>query len=158
MKKIGLRFEGIRSKSGKDFEQSARYLDPKHRELLAEWLEEARTRQHSSFTTRFTHGDFWHKHVYFDPDTGGLTGIIDWGDTCIQDPAFDFFGLWAYGERFIDSVLSHYIYDDATLKDRSCDYYRMKTVVCMCHGERRFQQYGKQLLSGHTENRSGDFR
>lgn len=39
---------------------------------------------------RLLHGDFDETHIFFDPDTHALTGIIDWGDRESGDPAWDF--------------------------------------------------------------------
>jgi hypothetical protein len=110
-------------------------------------LEELKGKQHT-FTLSFAHNDFWHKHIYHDPQRGSITGIIDWGDICITDPAWDFYGVWAYGERFVDSILSHYEHDDPDLKYRSKDYYRLKTAGAICIGYRN-GLYGRQLLSNN---------
>jgi aminoglycoside phosphotransferase (APT) family kinase protein len=39
---------------------------------------------------RLLHGDLDETHIFLDPDRGGLTGIIDWGDRESGDPAFEF--------------------------------------------------------------------
>ncbi|GAA0363817.1 hypothetical protein GCM10009530_11880 [Microbispora corallina] len=38
----------------------------------------------------FSHNDLGIEHVLVDPDTGKVTGIIDWSDAAIVDPAYDF--------------------------------------------------------------------
>ena len=38
----------------------------------------------------FSHNDLGIEHVLVDPDTGAVTGIIDWTDAAIVDPAYDF--------------------------------------------------------------------
>lgn len=38
----------------------------------------------------FTHNDLGIEHVLVDPDTGEITGIIDWSDAAVADPAGDF--------------------------------------------------------------------
>ncbi len=42
------------------------------------------------FTPALTHADFDDAHVLADPATGVVTGVIDFGDTDIGDPAGDF--------------------------------------------------------------------
>ena len=38
-----------------------------------------------------------------------MTGIIDWGDAVIGDPAIDFACLYAwYGKSWLENVLAHY--------------------------------------------------
>jgi aminoglycoside phosphotransferase (APT) family kinase protein len=37
----------------------------------------------------FTHDDLGIEHVLVDPDTGRITGVLDWGDAAVADPAHD---------------------------------------------------------------------
>jgi len=38
-----------------------------------------------------------------------VSGIIDWGDAAISDPAVDFACLYTwYGEKWLEDVLAHY--------------------------------------------------
>ncbi len=61
------------------------------------------------FATTLIHHDLNGEHILYDPERGTITGIIDWGDTAIGDPAIDFAGLLAdYGEEFTERVLSYY--------------------------------------------------
>lgn len=41
-----------------------------------------------------THGDLHVRHVLVDAQ-GGMTGIIDWGDLCLADPAIDLSLVWS---------------------------------------------------------------
>lgn len=57
---------------------------------------------------RFLHGDFSPDNVMVDPRTGRLTGVIDWGNAAIGDPAVDFVGLvlwrgWGFAESVVDA-------------------------------------------------------
>lgn len=54
------------------------------------------------------HGDLAPDHLLFDLSRGELTGIIDFADVEIGDPAIDFAGLWEYGESFADETLESY--------------------------------------------------
>jgi aminoglycoside phosphotransferase (APT) family kinase protein len=55
------------------------------------------------------HNDLWAGHILVDTRSGGVSGIIDWGDTIIGDPAIDFACLYAwYGESWLENVLMHY--------------------------------------------------
>ena len=57
------------------------------------------------FTPRLIHRDLSSDHILHDPATGDLTGVIDWGDACAGDPAFDLTGLLAdYGQSFAEAV------------------------------------------------------
>jgi hypothetical protein len=44
----------------------------------------------------------------FDPTQGRITGILDWEDAAIGDPAFDFTGLLDFGSEFVQGVLAAY--------------------------------------------------
>jgi aminoglycoside phosphotransferase (APT) family kinase protein len=67
------------------------------------------------------HNDLWAEHILVDTHSGGVSGIIDWGDTAISDPAIDFACLYAwYGESWLESVLAHYTGElDAEVISRS---------------------------------------
>lgn len=55
------------------------------------------------------HGDFKNDHIFHDPKTGKLTGIIDFGSLRMGDPAYDYHDLClSYGEPFTRMVLDHY--------------------------------------------------
>ncbi|MGI4730858.1 MAG: phosphotransferase family protein [Janthinobacterium lividum] len=45
------------------------------------------------------HGDLVSDHLLVDESTGRLTGIIDFGDVALGDPAHDLLGFWIYGEH-----------------------------------------------------------
>jgi aminoglycoside phosphotransferase (APT) family kinase protein len=42
------------------------------------------------YAARFSHNDLGIEHVLVDPVTWTVTGIIDWSDAAIADPAYDF--------------------------------------------------------------------
>ena len=54
------------------------------------------------------HGDLVDEHVLLDDDTGQLSGIIDFGDVALGDPAQDFQGFWAYGADAARQVVALY--------------------------------------------------
>lgn len=55
------------------------------------------------------HSDFTASHILLNGKQGTLTGIIDFGDSEIAEPALDFAGLWHYyDEGFVKEVFSHY--------------------------------------------------
>jgi hypothetical protein len=52
------------------------------------------------------HNDLWGEHILIDPQSGRVTGVIDWADACIGDPARDYAGLLGWlGESFLVRVL-----------------------------------------------------
>lgn len=57
------------------------------------------------FSPCLIHHDLNSDYILHDPATGSLTGVIDWGDACIGDPAFDLTGLLIdYGPAFAEAV------------------------------------------------------
>ena len=71
-----------------------------------------------SMPPALVHADFAAEHVLCDMDAGIITGIIDWTDVCIGDPAIDLLGLYHWGgTELVDLVLPAYRHavDEATL-------------------------------------------
>ena len=55
------------------------------------------------------HSDLAAEHILLDPETRQVTGIIDWSEIAIGDPAIDFAGMFHWGDAdFTKAVLSHY--------------------------------------------------
>jgi aminoglycoside phosphotransferase (APT) family kinase protein len=55
------------------------------------------------------HADLAGEHDFVDPETGRATGIVDWSDAAIGDPALDFAGLWLWlGEAFARDAIGAY--------------------------------------------------
>jgi len=55
------------------------------------------------------HGDLAPDHILFNPEESKkITGIIDFGDSEIGDPAQDFNCLWSYGKQFVEIVYANY--------------------------------------------------
>ncbi|PEI74493.1 aminoglycoside phosphotransferase family protein [Bacillus wiedmannii] len=63
----------------------------------------------STFQKTIIHADFTHHHILFDHQNKTISGIIDFGDAQIGDPAFDFAGLYYdFGHEFTTSVYEQY--------------------------------------------------
>jgi aminoglycoside 2''-phosphotransferase len=64
---------------------------------------------HFRFTPVLLHRDLGMDHVLFDETAGQITGVIDWGDASLGDPAFDITGILAdLGEGMAQAVLEGY--------------------------------------------------
>jgi aminoglycoside 2''-phosphotransferase len=80
---------------------------PAQERIAHEWR--AFLADRTRFPAALIHQDLNGEHILYDPAHGAISGIIDWGDTIIGDPAIDFAGLLAdYGENFAAQVLAHY--------------------------------------------------
>ena len=62
------------------------------------------------FEARVIHGDFaFEDHVFFDVQRQELSGVIDFADVTIHDPAYDFQNVLEYGgEKYFEEVMRHY--------------------------------------------------
>jgi aminoglycoside 2''-phosphotransferase len=62
-----------------------------------------------AFKPVLIHCDLACEHIFCDLLRGILTGVIDWGDATIGDPALDFVGLHnGRGREFTERVLAYY--------------------------------------------------
>ena len=62
-----------------------------------------------SFSPVLTHNDFGPEHVLIQPETLTVSGVIDFGDAAVGDPALDFAGLIALGnDEFMLDVAKAY--------------------------------------------------
>ncbi|MBE7148008.1 aminoglycoside phosphotransferase family protein [Bacillus mycoides] len=63
----------------------------------------------STFQNTIIHADFTHHHILFNTQNNTISGVIDFGDAQIGDPAFDFAGLYYdFGREFTTSVYEQY--------------------------------------------------
>lgn len=96
---------------------------PKLSQEEVQWIELQFTRYLSfSFdvTVCVTHSDFTRDHIFVEPGSGIVTGVIDFGDMAYSDPAFDFSGMWHYGTLFPQQVLNYYtLKHDSDFLERS---------------------------------------
>lgn len=89
--------------------RSLRGLDPALDDSL-DWLDGvADPLRRFDGPVRFIHHDLSPEHLLVDPATGELTGILDWTDTVLGDPARDFVTFVAFaGWEFTEEVLARY--------------------------------------------------
>ncbi len=61
------------------------------------------------FTPTLCHNDLDRKHIIFNAQSGRVSGVIDWGDVVVRDPAADFTGLrGGVSDGFARQVLAAY--------------------------------------------------
>lgn len=91
-------------------ESAARpHCDARERSALARWFDRAESDGITVFAPVLTHADLGDEHLLVEPASGALTGVIDWADAMLGDPAIDFAGLLgALGEDGADRALAHY--------------------------------------------------
>jgi aminoglycoside phosphotransferase (APT) family kinase protein len=77
----------------------------------------------------FSHNDLGAEHVLFDPSTGAVTGVIDWSDAAIVDPAYD------YGLLYRDLGTVALEYCPAPLRERAVFYARCTVFEDFAYGQ-----------------------
>lgn len=113
--------------------------------------------QTNPFTARVIHFDIAPEHVIVDTDTQKLSGIIDFGDTEIADPALDFSVLYEYGDEFLQEVYKYYqLPKDNSFELRRKFYHNRLVIIYLKHSlkikdQERIKRY-RQQLSEYVEN------
>jgi aminoglycoside phosphotransferase (APT) family kinase protein len=84
----------------------------------------------------FSHNDLGIEHVLIDSSTGAITGIIDWSDAALTDPAYDFGLLYRdLGPAALDLALNTYQADDVVaLRQRAVFYARCTLFEDLAYG------------------------
>jgi aminoglycoside 2''-phosphotransferase len=85
------------------------------RRLREVWDRYRRDPRYRDFRPTIVHADLNPDHVLLDPSTSEVTGIIDFGDVCVADPAIDFTGL---PDAVLEATLQAYGRDDPSLNAR----------------------------------------
>jgi len=102
---FGLRSSPVAVDARRHLDVARSLLTDKVRRWLDEqisWLEQ------QDLPLAVVHRDIRAQHLYIDTD-GDLVGVIDFGDTTIDDPALDFAKIAGdFGDPFLDLVLAHY--------------------------------------------------
>ena len=92
------------------------------------------------WTPVFSHNDLGIEHVLVDPGSWTVTGIIDWSDAAIVDPAVDVGLLYRdLGPAALDAALGSYrtqLNDLATLAERAVFYARCSLFEDLAYGVR----------------------
>lgn len=94
---------------------------PRAEAMLSAYLDDP---ANFEFEPRLIHADLGPEHVLARGDT--MTGVIDWGDVRIGDPALDF--AWALNRTppaFAEAVFGTYRSDDPSLRERALFFHRL---------------------------------
>ena len=107
-----------------------------HRRLVEEFL--AAPPPHDGYTPAFSHNDMGIEHVLIDPVAWTVTGIIDWSDAAIVDPAYDFGLLYRdLGPAAFRAAIRRYrtdANDVAALSERAVFYARCSVFEDLAYG------------------------
>jgi aminoglycoside phosphotransferase (APT) family kinase protein len=99
-------------------------------------------------TIVFCHNDLGIEHVLAVPGTGAITGVIDWGDAALADPARDFGLLYRdLGPAVLTAALASYRTDDpAAFRQRAVFYARCSLWEDLAYGA----QAGRSAYTGKS--------
>ena len=87
----------------------------------------------------FSHNDLGIEHILTDPGTRAVTGVIDWGDAAIVDPAYDFGLLFRdLGPPALVAALDSYPTADDALAVRAIFYARCSFFEDLGYGQDRY--------------------
>jgi aminoglycoside phosphotransferase (APT) family kinase protein len=90
------------------------------------------------YALAFSHNDLGIEHVLIDPVAWTVTGIIDWSDAAIVDPAYDFGLLHRdLGRAAVDVAIRSYrtdVNDVVTLGERAVFYARCSVFEDLAYG------------------------
>lgn len=83
----------------------------------------------------FSHNDLGVEHVLVDPGSGTVTGVIDWTDAAVVDPAYDL-GLLLrdLGPAALDAALRAYGGGSAATRERATFYARCAVLEDLGYG------------------------
>ncbi len=84
------------------------------------FFDDAKQHVNDPYTPCLIHCDLYTDHIYIDERHTKISGVIDFGDRAIFDPALDFHTLWDYGHECIENIYSLYTGPkDPTFLERS---------------------------------------
>lgn len=89
-----------------------------------------------AFRPALIHRDLNDDHILYDPARAAITGIIDWGDVSIGDPAMDFADpLKTYGPEFAAALFAGYQQEwDVTFQQRMRFYIAIMPLQEVLYG------------------------
>ena len=138
--------------AGEDYRDIAKRLPAGARRQIEDFLDHPPPAEPQSLA--FCHNDLGAEHILVDVEENAVTGIIDWTDAAITDPARDLAFIYRdLGPEVCKLALAHYegAFDDAD-RDRAVFYARCKLIEDIAHGfgilgARRYAEVGLAHLN-----------
>lgn len=108
-------------------------MPPAHRPAVEAFLEMPPPTD--PYAQVFSHNDLGIEHVLIDPVAGTVTGVIDWSDAAIVDPAYDFGLLYRdLGPAALGIALRGYSTDVEAIGARAAFYARCGVLEDLAYG------------------------
>ncbi|MET8795674.1 phosphotransferase [Nocardia sp. NPDC004568] len=138
--------------AGQTYDTLAGEVPPAHRPAVEAFL--GAEPPGDSYDPVFSHNDLGIEHVLVDSVSGTVTGVIDWSDAAIVDPAYDFGLLYRdLGPAALDTALDHYrtVPDAQAIRTRAAFYARCSVLEDMAYGlEHGLEKYLDKSLAALT--------
>jgi aminoglycoside phosphotransferase (APT) family kinase protein len=136
----------------RDYREIGAHIPAPNRRLVEVFLASALPPE--PYAATFCHNDLGAEHLLVDIEASAVTGVIDWTDASIADPACDLALIYRdLGPGIFDLTLSHYEghWDDAT-RERAAFYARCALIEDIALGLRtpgahRYAQIGLAHLA-----------
>jgi aminoglycoside phosphotransferase (APT) family kinase protein len=141
--------EGWRRDAAETYRQVVAQVPQRYRPAVEAFLAEVPPGRGS--TQVFSHNDLGGEHVLVDPGTYAVTGLIDWSDAALADPAYDF-GLLLrdLGPRGLDAALGSYLTESddlESLRQRAVFYARCSVFEDFAYGLDRYVENSRAALA-----------
>lgn len=150
--------EAWRQDAERDYQGISGHLPPAYRRLVEDFL--GRTPPAEPRAVAFCHNDLGAEHLLVDVEANALTGVIDWTDAAIADPARDLASIYRdLGPETFGLTLAHYggCFDDPD-RERAAFYARCKLLEDVAYGLRTLgaRRYAEVSLA-HLAQTFGTF-
>ncbi|MEU1979659.1 phosphotransferase [Nocardia sp. NPDC019309] len=135
------------------YETIADMVPEAHRPAVAVFLDA--TPAADRYDLVFSHNDLGIEHVLVEPVSGTVTGVIDWSDAAIVDPAYDFGLIYRdLGPAALDIALDNYrtsANDLRAIRERAAFYARCGVLEDLAYGiEHGLRSYLDKSLAALT--------
>ncbi|MFD0598555.1 phosphotransferase [Catellatospora coxensis] len=111
----------------------AEHVPPAHRRAVAEFFDSPPPERGHDLV--FSHNDLGIEHVLVDPAGWTVTGVIDWSDAALVDPAYDFGLLHRdLGPVALRAALGRYPAGAEALAERAVFYARCSVFEDLAYG------------------------
>jgi len=138
--------------AARDYRGIAGQVPAAYRRVVEDFL--GRTPPEGPRTEVFCHNDLGAEHLLVDAEASAVTGVIDWADAAITDPARDLAPIYRdLGPGVFEMALAHYgePFDDKG-RERAVFYARCKLIEDVAYGlstpgARRYAEAGLSHLA-----------
>ncbi|HSI94229.1 MAG TPA: aminoglycoside phosphotransferase family protein [Jiangellaceae bacterium] len=121
-----------------EYQAIAGRLPARHRSSIEAFLSSPPPSEPDPAAAMFCHNDLGAEHILADAETSTITGVIDWSDAAVTDPARDLALLYRdLGPAVFERTLAHYrVPFSAADRERAVFYARCALVEDIAYGYR----------------------